>query len=150
MHKEFESTLEPNQNWGRLSDMVAVMFSDIVSHENTFEKIFSMRVLERLVSFVGYKNYGIIEFEARESRNWLMGWCSLYFTKLMVKSLRRNICFCCFKILSSCWLIRELKSNASILGWLWKQPTTMLFFLELINSVKVDYRCFFIHIKVNT
>ena len=69
MHKEFESTLGPNQNWGRLSDMVAVMFSDIVSHENTFEKIFSMRVLERLVSFVDYKNYGIIEFEARESRN---------------------------------------------------------------------------------
>ena len=57
--------------------MVAVMFLDIVSHESTFEKILSMRVLEWVVSLVGCKIYGMIEFEARESRNSLVGLCSL-------------------------------------------------------------------------
>ena len=57
--------------------MVAVMFPDIVSNESTFEKIFSMRVLEWVVSLVGCKIYGMIEFKARASRNSLVGWCSL-------------------------------------------------------------------------
>ena len=77
LHKGFESTLGANKNWGRWSDMIAVMFSDITSHERTLEKILSMRVLEWLVSFVGCKIYGMLEFEARESRNSLVGWCSL-------------------------------------------------------------------------
>ena len=46
LHKGFESTLGANKNWGRWSDMVAVMFPDIASHESTFEKILSMRVSE--------------------------------------------------------------------------------------------------------
>ena len=78
--------------------MVAVMFPDIVSNESTFENILLMRVLEWLVSLLGCKKYGMIEFEARESRNLLMGWCSLYSNKLMLKSPKRKICFCSFEI----------------------------------------------------
>ena len=61
LHKGFESTFAANKNWGRWSDMVAVMFSDITSHERTLEKILPMRVLEWLVSFVGCKMYGMLE-----------------------------------------------------------------------------------------
>ena len=53
--------------------MVAVMFPDIASHKSTFEKILSMRILEWLVSLVGCKIYRMIEFEARQSRNSLVG-----------------------------------------------------------------------------
>ena len=58
-------------------DMVAVMFPDIISHESTFEKIISMKVLEWLVSLVGRKIYGMIEFESRASRISLVG-CSSF------------------------------------------------------------------------
>ena len=75
--KGSESTLGANRNWGRWSDVAAVMFPDIASHGSTFEKILSMMVLEWLVSLVGCKIYGMIEFKARESRNSLVGWCSL-------------------------------------------------------------------------
>ena len=61
----------------RYGDMVAVMFPDIASHESTFEKILSIKVLEWLVSLAGCKIYGMIEFESREFRNSLVGWCSL-------------------------------------------------------------------------
>ena len=76
LHKGFESTLGANKNWARWLDMVAVMFPDIASHESKFEKI-SLGVLEWIVSLVGCKIYGMIEFEARESRNSLVGLCSL-------------------------------------------------------------------------
>ena len=46
LYKGFENTLGANKNWGKCSDMVAVMFPDIASHESTFEKILSMRVSE--------------------------------------------------------------------------------------------------------
>ena len=42
LDKWFGSTLGANKNCGRWSDMVAVMFPDIASHESTFEKILSM------------------------------------------------------------------------------------------------------------
>ena len=77
LHKGFENTLGANKNRGRWSDMVAVMFPDIASHESTFEKILSMKVLELLISLVGCKIYGMIEFETREPRNSLVGWFSL-------------------------------------------------------------------------
>ena len=64
--------METNRNWGRRSDLVAIMFPDIVSHESIFDKILSMRVLEELISLLGCKTYGIIEFEARESKNSLV------------------------------------------------------------------------------
>ena len=66
-----------NKSCGRWSDMVAVVFPDIASHESTFEKILSMRALEWLVRLAGCKIYGMIELNARESRNSLVGWCSL-------------------------------------------------------------------------
>ena len=63
LHKGFESTLGANKSWGRWSDMVAVMLPDIILYESTFEKILSMKVLERLVSLVDCKVYGMIEFK---------------------------------------------------------------------------------------
>ena len=57
--------------------MVAVMFPDIASHQSTVQKLLSMKVLEWLVRLDGCKIYGMIGFEARESRNSLVGWCSL-------------------------------------------------------------------------
>ena len=77
LHKGFESTLGANKNWDRWSDMVAVIFPDIASHKSTFEKIWSLRVLEWLVSLVGCKIYEMIEFEARKPRNSLVSWSSL-------------------------------------------------------------------------
>ena len=56
------------------------MFPDIASNESTLEKILSMRVLELLVILVGCRIYGMIEFEAIESRNSLVGWCSLLYS----------------------------------------------------------------------
>ena len=46
LHNGIESTLKGNKNWGRLSDMVAVIFADIASHESIFEEILSMIALE--------------------------------------------------------------------------------------------------------
>ena len=77
LHKGLERTFGANKNWGRWSDMAAVMFPDIASHESTFEKILSVRVLKWLVSLVSCKIYGMIESEARESRNSLVRWCLL-------------------------------------------------------------------------
>ena len=73
LHRGFESTLGASKSRGRWSDIVAVMFADIVSHESTFEKILSIKVLEWLVSLVGCKICGMIEFEAREPMNSLVG-----------------------------------------------------------------------------
>ena len=84
LHKGFESTLGANKNWGRWSDIVAVMCPDIASNESTLETILSMRVLEWLVTLVGCRIYGMVEFEARESRNSLVGWCSLYFCSFVL------------------------------------------------------------------
>ena len=49
--------------------MVAVIFPDIASHESTFDKILSMRILEWLVNLVGCEIHEKIEFEAKDSRN---------------------------------------------------------------------------------
>ena len=57
--------------------MVAVMFPHIVLNVSTFEKCLSLRVLEWLVGLTGCKIYVMIEFEAKESRNSLVGWCLL-------------------------------------------------------------------------
>ena len=60
LQKGFENTLGANKNWGRWSDMVAVMSPDIASHKSALQKILSMRVLEWLVSLVGSKIYEMI------------------------------------------------------------------------------------------
>ena len=57
----------------------------------------------------------MIEFEARESGNSLVGWCSLQFSKSMLKSPRRKLSL---EILTSSHLIRELKSYISISRYL--------------------------------
>ena len=86
LHKGLESTLGVNKNWGRWSDMVAVMFPNTASLESTFEKILPMKVLEWLVRLLGCKVFGMIQFKARESRYSLVDWSSLYFSKLMLRS----------------------------------------------------------------
>lgn len=72
MHNGFESILGANKDWARWSDMVTVMSLGIASHENAFETILSLRVLEWLVRLVGCRMYWMIELEARESRNLLL------------------------------------------------------------------------------
>ena len=57
--------------------MVAVIFPDIASHESTFDKILSMRILEWLVTLVGCEIHEKIEFETKDSRNSLASYCSL-------------------------------------------------------------------------
>ena len=57
--------------------MVAVIFPDIASHESTFDKILSMRILEWLVNLVGCEIHEKIEFEAKDSRNSLASYCLL-------------------------------------------------------------------------
>ena len=57
----------------------------------------------------------MIEFETRESGNSLVGWCSLQFSKSMLKSPRRKLSL---EILTSSYLIRELKSYISISRYL--------------------------------
>ena len=57
----------------------------------------------------------MIEFEARESGNSLVGWSSLQFSKSMLKSPRRKLSL---EILTSSYLIRELKSYISISRYL--------------------------------
>ena len=42
-------------------------------------------------------------------------------------------------VLLSSWLIRVIKSNIFILGYLERQLTLMLLVIEVIVSVKVDY-----------
>ena len=93
LHKGLESTFGINKNWGRWSDMVAVMFPKTASLENTFTKILPMKVLEWLVRLVGCKVFGIREFKAREPKYLLVDWSSLYFSKLTLKSPRTKILF---------------------------------------------------------
>ena len=69
--------LGTNENWGKLSDIIAVMLPDIISGEIKLENILSMRVFEWLVIVVGCKIYGIKELEANESKKSLVGWWSL-------------------------------------------------------------------------
>ena len=54
-----------NKNWGRWSDIVAVMLPEIKSWETILENLLSMRVFEWLVILIGFKIYDIKEFEAR-------------------------------------------------------------------------------------
>ena len=70
-------TLGTNKNYGRWSDIMAVMLAEITSWEIVLENILSIRVLEWLGSLVGCKMYGVNEFEAIESKNSLVGWWSL-------------------------------------------------------------------------
>ena len=53
--------------------MIRYSCSNVSRNCCTFEKTLSMRVLEWLVSLVGSKTYGMIEFEATEPRNSLVG-----------------------------------------------------------------------------
>ena len=57
--------------------MVAVELPDIVSGSMMFENILSSRVLEWLVILVGCKFIGINELDTSESKNSLVGLCSL-------------------------------------------------------------------------
>ena len=66
--------LGTNKDCGRWSNMVGVLLPEITSWEVTLENILSMSVEERLVSLVGCEIYGINGFEARESKNLLVGW----------------------------------------------------------------------------
>ena len=52
-------------NWGRWSDLVAVILPGIMFGSITFENLLSIRVLECLVILVGCKIKGISELEAR-------------------------------------------------------------------------------------
>ena len=56
-------------NWGRLSEMVAVKFPDIMSGSKTFQNILSIRVLVWLVILAGCKIKGKNELEAREKNH---------------------------------------------------------------------------------
>ena len=70
-------TLGTNKNYGRWSDIMAVILPEITSWEIVFGNILSIRVLEWLGSLVGCKMYGVNEFEAIESKNSLVGLWSL-------------------------------------------------------------------------
>ena len=61
-HESFESTLRANKNWGRPSDIVAVMLPKIISWDIILENILSMKVFESLVILVGYNICEIKEF----------------------------------------------------------------------------------------
>ena len=77
----------------------------------------SVKVFEWLVILGGSKIYGKKEFEARESKNSLVGWWSLKFIKL--KWPRRKVCLISLDNLSRRvlrWFL--LKSEMSILGYL--------------------------------
>ena len=67
-HDVFESTQGANKTWGRWSDIVAVMLPEILSWEIILENIFSMRVFESLVILLGYKIFGITDFESKKSK----------------------------------------------------------------------------------
>ena len=75
-HEFFESTLA-NKNWGRLLDIVAVIFPEITWWEILLENILSITLFEWLVILVGCNIYDIKEFEARESKNSFVGWWPL-------------------------------------------------------------------------
>ena len=88
----FESALGTNKICGRWSNIEAVMLPDTAWWEIILENILSMRLLEWLVNLVGCKIYSINEFEAKESKNILVGWWSLKFNKLILKSPRKKTC----------------------------------------------------------
>ena len=69
--------LGTNENWGKWSDIVAVMLPDIMLGEIKLENIMSMRVFEWLVILVWCKIYGIKELRASESKKSFVGWWPL-------------------------------------------------------------------------
>ena len=73
----FGRILGTNENWGKWSDIVAVMLPDIISGEIKLENILSMRVFEWLVILVGCKIYGIKELETSEFKKSFVDWWSL-------------------------------------------------------------------------
>ena len=68
-HGAFESTLRANKNWGRRSDIVAIILPAFTLWEIILENILSMRLFEWLVILAGCKIYPIKEIEAAESKN---------------------------------------------------------------------------------
>ena len=65
-----------NKNWGKWSDVVAVILPGIIYCEMKLENILPMRPIEWLVILVGSKTFGTEETEARKSKK-VTGWCSL-------------------------------------------------------------------------
>ena len=61
----FDRMFGTNKNWGKWSDMVAVMLADIISYVIKLEKIFSV-VPEWLVILLDWKIHG----EKKNSRQW--------------------------------------------------------------------------------
>ena len=84
--------------------IVAVRFPDIITLASILEKMLSMVVFEWLVSLDGCRIYGIIELEAKEPRKSLVDRCTLELSRLILRSLRRKICFCSLETFSSIWL----------------------------------------------
>ena len=68
-HGAFESTLRANKNWGRWSDIVAIILPAYTLWEIILENILSMRLFEWLVILAGCKIYRVKEIEATESKN---------------------------------------------------------------------------------
>ena len=64
-------------NWGRGSEMGAVKLADITSGSIMLENIMSIWALEWVVILFGCKVKGIYELGASESKNSLVGLCSL-------------------------------------------------------------------------
>ena len=64
-------------NWDRLSDMVTVKLSDIISGSITFENVLYIRVLEWVIILFGCKIKGINDLEPRESKYSFVWLCSL-------------------------------------------------------------------------
>ena len=76
----FDIILWTNENWGKWSDIVAVMLPDIILWKIKLkDKTLLMRVFEWLVILVGCKihMYGVEELEASESKKLFVGWLSL-------------------------------------------------------------------------
>lgn len=67
--------LGANKNWGKWSKIVAVIFPEITSGEIILENMLSIKDFKCLVSLLGCKIYDIKGFEARESKNSLVGQC---------------------------------------------------------------------------
>ena len=117
-HDAFESTLEANKNWGRWFNILAVMLTEIISWEIVLENILSMRVFEWLLILVGYNIYDIKELKARESKNSFVGWWSLKFSRLILKSPRRKTHFSLVNLSRMVLTKFLLESEPSILGCL--------------------------------
>ena len=63
--------------WGRWSEIVAVRLPEIASTAVKFERILSIKVSDWSVILVGCRIDGITEFDARKSKNSLVGVWSL-------------------------------------------------------------------------